>query len=106
MVSDFDIVTYIKKNRNFSKTKKISMEKDIFFYIVEKLNELSNINYIIFQDKIYEDHLERFLYTDDTYVFILNNLNCIDKIKNIDYNNYIFKSVLLLLNNEVEYLKR
>ena len=106
MNNDFDIISYIKKNRKYSKTEKIKKDKDELEIIHDTLNSLSNnINQIIFQDKIYTNHLERFLYTDDVFVFILNNYDLIDKIKNIDFSSYRFDKIILLVNEKLDFLK-
>lgn len=99
-----DVIKYLKKNRKFSKTKKKKDQEDFYEYIKEKLNNLININYIIFQDKINGKDLERFLYTDDTYVFIVNDQELLEKIKQIDFNIYSYNKILCIENNEISYL--
>jgi GTPase Era involved in 16S rRNA processing len=106
-ISELDetIITYIKKNRKFSRTKQIELkEQDQLNYIYNILESLNNINYIIFQDKIYRDHENRFLYTEDTYVFILNNNDLVDLIRKIEFNNYSYNNIILIENNNLIYL--
>jgi hypothetical protein len=98
------IVKYLKKNRKFSKTKKIKDQENHYDFIRKKMNNLVNINYVIFQDKIYEKKLERFLYTDDTYVFILNDNKLLEKIKQMNFDIYSYTKILYIEDGKLHYL--
>ena len=102
---DESIITYIKKNRKYSRTKQIELkEQEHLNYISNILESLKNINYIIFQDKIYREHEERFLYTEDTYVFILNNNNLVDLVKNMKFDKYSYDNIILIEDSNLIYL--
>ena len=98
------VIKYLKQNRKFSKTKKIKDQESFYDYILDKLNNLVNINYIIFQDKIYEKTLDRFLYTEDTYVFIINNSDLLNKIKQTNFNIYSYNNILYIEDGKLNYL--
>jgi len=98
------IIKYLKQNRKFSRTVKIENQENYYNFILNKLDNLSNINYIIFQDRIYEKRLERFLYTEDTYVFIINDNELLNKLKEVNFNIYSYTNILCIENDEVIYL--
>lgn len=99
------IITYIKQNRKYSRTQQIKIEEQEYLnYIFNILESLNNINYIIFQDKIYREHEERFLYTEDTYVFILNNNNLVDLVKNMKFDKYSYDNIILIEDSNLIYL--
>lgn len=89
-----EIELYLKKNRSFAKVDKIDIINKLEF-IDNKLNELSNseIKFIIFQDKIYKNHSQRFLYVDDTYVFILNNNDLFNIVTEINFDSFSFDRI-------------
>jgi hypothetical protein len=96
---DSTIERYLKSNRVFSKTEAFSFEKyklksdeDKIKFILDYLKYVDDnklYNYIIIQEDILRNHYERFLYTEDTYVIILNNSNLFSIIQktNMKFNH-------------------
>ena len=105
---DSTIERYLKSNRVFSKTDVFSLKdynlllnEDKIKFILEYLNYINNnilYKFVIIQEIILRKHYERFLYTDDTYVIILNDNKLFNIIKKIDIN---FKNIsIIFLNKE------
>lgn len=100
---DSEIELFLKKNRIFSKTSKtdISTIDGLSQYTLEMLDAVaSNLNnkYVIIQLGIQENHIERFLYTDDTYVFIITDEEKYNHIKQLDYSKYTDLTILFYEN--------
>lgn len=89
---DSEIEIFLRKNRMFSKTKKVTKtEVDIYSYIddtLKKANENDSIKYFIIQLGLLENAVERFLYTNDTYVLIIKENELFDFLQLKDYSSY------------------
>jgi len=89
---DSSIEIFLRKNRMFSKVKKIpTPEIDMNSYINNTLlnaNINDDINYFIIQLGILENAIERFLYTNDTYVLIIKDETLFNSLHLKDYSVY------------------
>ena len=88
---DSTVELFLKKNRVFTKTQKIDISTvdNLINYVYNMIHSVEKeCKYIIFQLGIPENSIERFLYTDDTYVFIFMDENKYEMIKQIDYTKY------------------
>lgn len=92
-IVDNEIEVFLKKNRVFSKTKKIDLSaidslSQYVYGIIDEVLSTQSIKYLIIQLGIQEDKIERFLYTEDTYVFIFTDLEKYENVKQLDYSKY------------------